>query len=340
MSTLAAILCNYNHGPYLERALEAMVTQSRPPDQVIVVDDGSTDNSVSIIESWASKYPSILFLKNERNMGFHPSWSRALAAATADYLYSGAADDYILPGFFESVCGMLDAHPQANIACAMMVKQRADGTRIACDGFQHFSEAAYIPPDEYRRLCLDAEPATHSLSGATIYRRSALLQVGGWRKELGPWADTFSIRALGLKSGICYVPREGTVWVVHQAGMSQSNQRNAAKSLAMIRTAAALMRSPEFASTFPADHVRLWERRFFESLVHQQLHASYHETIGTCGTKKLYQWPICLPVQFARFMASACRTAWSLGVVNTTLTACKLSMAALHRRLRRVSPVE
>jgi cupin fold WbuC family metalloprotein len=49
--TLTAIICNYNHGHFVSRAIEAMLNQSRPVDEFIIVDDGSTDDSVSIIGS-------------------------------------------------------------------------------------------------------------------------------------------------------------------------------------------------------------------------------------------------------------------------------------------------
>ena len=79
--TLTALICNYNHGKYLSRAIEAMLSQSRPADEFIIIDDASTDDSVSVIRSWVERYPSIRFLQNERNMGIHASFH------TAEYGY-------------------------------------------------------------------------------------------------------------------------------------------------------------------------------------------------------------------------------------------------------------
>lgn len=334
MSTLAVILCNYNHSAYISRAIEAMLTQSRPPDQLIIVDDGSTDDSVQVIESWASKSPSILFLKNERNLGFHASWNRAMAGATTHYLYSAAADDYILPGFFENVCGLMDQHPQAGVGCAKMVKQRVDGTRIASDGFRSFSEPTWISPEDFLTHCLEAEPATHSLSAATIYRRDALLKVGGWPKELGPWADTFSIRAIGLESGICYVPQEGTVCTVHETGMSQTWLRDPRATLAMLRNAAARMRSPEFASTFPEDHIRRWEAQYFDSLVYQQLQPGFQAIFAKGDRSQTPRRSVFqLPHQIVRYSAGVGYVIYSFGVVRSSLTICKLGAGYIRRRL-------
>ena len=116
------------------------------------------------------------------------------------------------------------------------------------------------PPRKVPQRRPGAEPPTHSLSSATIHRREPLLRIGGFRQELGSWSDTFAIRALGLQTGICYVPQPGTVWMRAPLGMSQTTLRDPLKTLKILRRAAALMRSPEFRAIFPADHVDRWER--------------------------------------------------------------------------------
>jgi len=58
-STLSVIMSNYNHSRFLPEALDAIVNQSRQPDEFIIIDDASTDNSVEIIQSYASRYPFI-----------------------------------------------------------------------------------------------------------------------------------------------------------------------------------------------------------------------------------------------------------------------------------------
>jgi hypothetical protein len=67
--TVTVLLCNYNHAFYLPDSLGGICTQTRPPDEVIVLDDGSTDNSLEIIEQFVQRYPFIRILKNERNRG-------------------------------------------------------------------------------------------------------------------------------------------------------------------------------------------------------------------------------------------------------------------------------
>lgn len=323
MTTLTALVCNYNHGPLVGRALEALLGQSRVPDELIVVDDGSTDDSAAVIESWAKKSDRIRFLRNDRNLGWHASSAKALQAATGDYVYSGAADDYVLAGFLESVCGLMDRHPQAGIGCAKVVTALPDGRQIRSEGLQRVTQECYLSPAEYLRDVLDAEPPTHSLSSATIYRRDQLLNVGGWRAELGSWGDTFAIRAIGLQTGVCYVPQDGTVWLANPTGMSQSILSQPEKSLRILRRAAALMRSQEFARVFPADHVARWEAASLEALVTQQLQPAidgYQAVQRVCRlTADQSSWPV------------RC----ALGILRRVMTGCYLAMHHVERRVIR-----
>jgi glycosyltransferase involved in cell wall biosynthesis len=62
-------MTNYNHGQYIRKALEAILAQSLRPIEVIVVDDGSTDNSVEVIESIMRQDSIVKLLRNDCNRG-------------------------------------------------------------------------------------------------------------------------------------------------------------------------------------------------------------------------------------------------------------------------------
>lgn len=270
--TLTAIICNYNHGRFVSRAIEAMLLQSRPADEFIIVDDGSTDDSVSIIRSWVSRYPQIRFLQNENNIGFHRSFQRALAAATCDFVYSGAADDCVLPGFFAGMMQLAEQHPRTGVISGQFIRVDPAGEKISTDGLTHVRAAGYLEPAQYLREVLLKEPATLSLSAATIFRRQPLIDLGGFPVELGSWGDTFAIQALGLEHGFCYWPHPGMEWTVIPGSMSQATRSDPLKALRIVEHAAELMRSPRFKTLFPSDYVDHWKRGFEQAIAHEQLH--------------------------------------------------------------------
>src|SRR5690349_3281348 len=110
-ATVSVILPNYNHGHFLERPIAALLAQGPLLREILLIDDGSTDNSLSVIERIARDEPCIRVLRNPQNMGVIATQQRGLAEATGDYVYFGAADDWIMPGFFPLAVGMLKQYP-------------------------------------------------------------------------------------------------------------------------------------------------------------------------------------------------------------------------------------
>src|SRR5262244_1882053 len=89
--TLSVVLPNYNHAHLLPRAIAALLAQERPPDEIIVVDDGSTDDSRAVIAQMAARAPAIRVLLNDKNLGVVRTQNRALEAASGRYIYLAAA---------------------------------------------------------------------------------------------------------------------------------------------------------------------------------------------------------------------------------------------------------
>ena len=111
---------------FIGRALAALLAQERAADEIIVIDDGSTDDSVRVIERFAAGAPSIRVLHNPNNIGVIPTLQRGLQAARGKYIYFAASDDWVLPGFFELALRRLEANPDVGLFCgeAMLVDGR------------------------------------------------------------------------------------------------------------------------------------------------------------------------------------------------------------------------
>jgi glycosyltransferase involved in cell wall biosynthesis len=269
--TLSVITPNYNHGKYIARAIEAVVSQSRPPDEYLILDDGSTDNSVEIIESYAHRYPYIRFIQHEQNKGVVASVEHLVSMATGDYLYAGAADDYVLPGFFEKVMDMAEQYPEAGIICGQMVVVDPTGKELCLQEVTRWQKSLFASPDKFRREYLDVEYPTHFLSVSTIFRKSALDEVGGFRPELGYWCDAFATQAIALKYGAYYLAEPCAVWRKMSDGYARSSSLDTRLALDLASRAAWLMRSPKFRDRFPEEYVNRWEERYRCHLINVQL---------------------------------------------------------------------
>jgi glycosyltransferase involved in cell wall biosynthesis len=100
---LSVIIPVYNVERYIEQCLESVVNQSLGIEniEVIVVNDQTPDNSMSIVEKYAQKYPSIKIVTNEVNKGLGLSRNAGLSNATSDYVTFLDSDDFISLNTFE-----------------------------------------------------------------------------------------------------------------------------------------------------------------------------------------------------------------------------------------------
>lgn len=278
--TLSVYMPNFNHAAYLPQAIEAIVGQSRPPDEFLIGDDASSDNSAEIIESYAKRYPSIRFLRHARNQGAVATIDELVQACRGDYLYGAAADDFVLPGFFETAMKAAADFPQAGVVFGKLISVDGSGRNMRNVQAPPWETTQFVSPMRYRTEYLDRQPPYRSLSTSTIYRRDCLAEVGWFRPELGHWCDTFAIRAIALKHGAAYVPQPFAVWRKLTGSFSEKYQSDLRKNQGIIDRAASLMRSPEFRDRFPEPHVRRWSQGYRRANQLLYLRAIARRTIG------------------------------------------------------------
>ncbi len=93
---ISVIVPNYNYAQYLRLRLKTVFEQSKFPDEVIVLDDASTDRSLEIISEFESKYATkIKIIQNETNSGnLFLQWKKGIEEASGDLIWIAEADDY------------------------------------------------------------------------------------------------------------------------------------------------------------------------------------------------------------------------------------------------------
>ncbi len=112
---LSVIMPVYNAAPYLDAALESVLTQLGPDDELVAVDDGSTDGSWELLERQTD--PRLKKTRQE-NQGAAMARNQALDLAAGDYLAFVDADDIALPGRFESPLRLMAENPDLCITGA------------------------------------------------------------------------------------------------------------------------------------------------------------------------------------------------------------------------------
>lgn len=237
--TVSILLCNYNDSRFLPESLQAICGQTHTPDEVIVVDDGSSDNSLEIIQGFAERYPFIRVLKNETNRGLLFSINRAIAEARSEFLVWAAADDILLPNFLRRNIECLQQHPEAGMTLSRLAVFR-DGSKEVTNfteknhgiAFDFGTEPKYYSPAALRQRL---QMSYLWLSGNTVVaRRSALIQVGGFDPDLKWHADYFAFWVVALRNGVCTIPETLALMRQREQTYSSSGMNNPAEQLATL----------------------------------------------------------------------------------------------------------
>lgn len=255
---------NYNYGHYIGKMLESILTQSFPAAEVVVWDDASTDDSVSVIRGFMKKYPNLRLIKSENNLGPILATRRLLAAVSGDYLYACASDDWLLPGFFEKSMELLARFPQAGLSCSDCAV--FDGSQYI-DNKKYLSrEAAYLPPQEVLKRFRQEYITPFSIHTAILNRN--LLLSAGFREELEWAADMFAYSVLSFRHGICYVPEVLTVIRRHGSQYGVNKAQKTSSERRVIEKIIKVSREPAYKDVLPmlqktaAFSVHPWEVLF------------------------------------------------------------------------------
>src|SRR5919112_3168501 len=123
VALVSVIIPSYNHAHYLGEAIESVLSQSYRNFEIIVVDDGSTDNTSEV----ASHYEEVRLVRQE-NRGLAGARNSGLAEAEGEYLVFLDADDRLLPRALEVNLTELAAHPQCALVAGYQWLIEADGS--------------------------------------------------------------------------------------------------------------------------------------------------------------------------------------------------------------------
>lgn len=219
--TLSVVLPNYNHAKFIGRALAALLGQERAADEIIVIDDGSTDDSVAVIERVAATAPTIRLLRNPGNVGVIPTLQRGLEAARGEYVYFAASDDWIFPGFFALALRRLEADPDMGLFCgeAMLIDGASNRPFAVRPAVRPRLRAGRIEAATAQQLLRSTD--NWILTGSAIFRRDCVTWAGGFDARLGSFADGFVARKVALKFGFLFEPEIVASWVVFPDSVSR-----------------------------------------------------------------------------------------------------------------------
>lgn len=277
--TLSVYLSNYNDGHLIGRALEAFSQQTVQPDEILIIDDASTDDSVEIIKKYKDKIPSLRLTINPSNKGVMANIAGIENRLQGDYIYGASSDDYIAPNFFASAMHMAELYPHAGIIFGQVAMVNEEEQELYLGKSSSWNEPLYADPVKYLNDFLYKEPPMQSLSATTIYRREALKSVGGFHPDLGSWTDTFALRTCALQYGACYLPQKCVTCRIRNTSFSQQKNKHLKQSLSLVKKMHQTMNSGNFVNIFPPEYSNSWRRKTFFYIIAGHLATFFGITI-------------------------------------------------------------
>lgn len=112
---VSVIIPCYNQGKYVSDAIKSVLAQTYKNIEIVIVNDGSLDNSSEIINSFSEKYKNILFFDNKENRGVIYARNMAIKACGGEYILPLDADDTIEPAYIEKAVKILDENSNIGI---------------------------------------------------------------------------------------------------------------------------------------------------------------------------------------------------------------------------------
>ncbi len=123
MPKVTVVVPNYNHARFLPKRIESILSQTFQDFELILLDDCSTDESRSILSSYASD-PRVTIEFNEANSGStFKQWNKGVRLARGKYVWIAESDDYADERLLEGLVAVLDAEPEVDI-CQLPILAR------------------------------------------------------------------------------------------------------------------------------------------------------------------------------------------------------------------------
>ncbi|QDV43149.1 GalNAc(5)-diNAcBac-PP-undecaprenol beta-1,3-glucosyltransferase [Stieleria neptunia] len=169
---VSTIIPVFNRPEMLKSAVESVLAQTYRPIEILIADDGSTDETPNVAAQLVSAHPDVIHYRRHENAGPGPSRELGRCMARGEFVQYLDSDDRLLPNKFNDQVAALDEHPECEIAYGVTRLVDRDGAILA----DPFKWTARVMPELFPGLLVDRWWCTHT----PLYRRSLTNEIGSW----------------------------------------------------------------------------------------------------------------------------------------------------------------
>lgn len=210
---VSIVVTNYNYGPYLKDSVGSALEQ-KTICEVVVVDDGSTDNSLEELKKFEGKIKLI----QQENQGVAAARNNGISASTGDYIICLDADDMLRPEYVETLLPFFKADRGLGVAYTGMELKTPEGYRVN-----------QWPPDFKWEIMTQVEnPPASCIPCAAMFRKEMWRKAGGYNQIYAPAEDTeFWVRGLAYGYTAQRVTNDALfIYRIHEGSASRTKVYN------------------------------------------------------------------------------------------------------------------
>ena len=128
---ISVAMTTYNGAQYIIEQLESIRLQTRNVDEIVIVDDGSSDNTMELLQEYMNKYPEceIRLEQNEVNLGYKRNFQKAIFLCQGDITFLCDQDDCWIENKVEKMCGVLEEHPEIGVLSSAFIQIDSEGNK-------------------------------------------------------------------------------------------------------------------------------------------------------------------------------------------------------------------
>jgi GT2 family glycosyltransferase len=191
--SVAVIVANYNYGHLLREAIFSLERQSSRPDEILVIDDASTDSASSVVLAELER-KGYRVVRNDVNLGIVSNFKKAVSLTSSDYVFILGADNKIRIDYIELCRSALDRSEDAAVAytdgvifgsLSGQLARRTGNSLLGHSNSQNWDVYTWNFP-EPTPDALDKFAEENFIHGSSMYRRRFFDLVGGYTETNGP----------------------------------------------------------------------------------------------------------------------------------------------------------
>jgi glycosyltransferase involved in cell wall biosynthesis len=216
---VSVALCTYNGGNFIEEQLESILSQTIPVNEIIICDDYSIDQTLSIINKFIDNYPSIIkLLKNEVNVGAKKSFEKAIKFASGDLVFLSDQDDIWLENKVEVYLEYFKNNKKCLLLFSDAILIDSDSNDLSGSLWENinFNNEVQLYWKSNQNIISDLIKNHNKVTGATVcFRRKIIKKILPFDLPFNYWHDAWMTLIAARENGVHFIKDKLTKYRIH-----------------------------------------------------------------------------------------------------------------------------